>query len=172
VGAALLSGNNRARNAAIGAAACGGAGAAYGYYVDKQEAALRQRLQGTGVQVKRQGDNLYLIMPGDITFATDSYQIDSHFYPVLNSVATVLKKFDESNISVEGYTDSTGSFEYNQVLSEKRANSVASYLISQGVASDRIAAFGRGERNPVASNKTASGRASNRRVEISIKPRG
>jgi len=108
-------------------------------------------------------------MPGNITFATDSDRVAPSFYPVLDSVAKVLMKFDRTQVAVEGYTDSTGSFEYNQQLSERRANSVARYLNSMGVGGLRLDARGLGERYPVASNDSASGRALNRRVEIKIR---
>ncbi len=157
--------------ALIGAAAGAAVGSGVGYYMDRQEAQLRARLEGTGVRVVRQGDNLKLIMPGNITFATDSANISPQFYPVLDSVALVLKEFNDTSINVSGFTDSTGSDSYNQLLSERRANSVASYLVQRGVNHNRIQARGFGERYPVASNATAMGRAQNRRVEITIRPR-
>ncbi len=172
VGAAsgLLIGGD-AKGALIGAASGAALGGGIGYYMDSQEKKLRMRLEGTGVRVQRQGDNLKLIMPGNITFATDSAQINSGFYPVLDSVALVFKEFDETSIDVSGHTDSTGSFEHNQILSESRANSVASYLVRSGVAHGRFQVRGLSERYPIASNDTAMGRQQNRRVEISIRPR-
>lgn len=160
------------KGAAIGAAAGTAVGAGTGYYFDRQEAQLRARLEGTGVRVQRQGDNINLIMPGNITFMTDSAEINSNFYPILDSVGTVLKEFSDTSIDVSGYTDSTGSFEHNQKLSEARANSVASYLVRSGVSHGRIQARGFGERNPIASNDNEMGRAQNRRVEIHIRPKG
>jgi len=156
--------------ALIGAAAGTAVGAGIGYYMDRQEAKLRQQLEGTGVRVQREGNKIRLIMPGNITFATNSSEINSPFYPILNSVALVLKEFDNSNLDITGFTDSTGSFELNQRLSENRANSVATYLINQGINQARIAARGMGERYPIASNDTEGGRTQNRRVEISIRP--
>ncbi len=158
------------KGAAIGAAAGSVLGAGGGYYMDRQEAKLRARLEGTGVRVQRQGDNLILIMPGNITFATDSSDINASFYPILDSVAIVLNEFDKTAINVSGYTDSTGGFEHNQLLSERRANSTASYLVQRGVNPNRIQARGFGERYPIASNDSAMGRAQNRRVEITIRP--
>lgn len=158
------------KGAAIGAAAGSVLGAGGGYYMDRQEAKLRARLEGTGVRVQRQGNNLVLIMPGNITFATNSADINAGFYPVLDSVALVLNEFDNTSINVSGFTDSTGSFEYNQLLSERRANSTASYLVQRGVKPGRIQARGFGERYPIASNDTEAGRAQNRRVEITIRP--
>lgn len=157
--------------ALIGAAAGTAVGAGTGYYLDRQEAQLRARLQGTGVQIQRDGPNLKLIMPGNITFQTNSAQINSGFYPILDSVSIVLKKFNNTGINISGFTDSTGSFEHNQMLSEARANSVASYLVQSGVDHNRIQARGFGERYPIASNDTETGRAQNRRVEISIRPK-
>jgi len=159
------------KGALIGAGAGAAVGAGAGYYMDRQESELRSQLQGTGVQVQRQGDNLNLIMPGNITFSSGSSDITSSFYPVLDSVGTVFKEFSDSSINVSGYTDSTGSDNLNQVLSEKRANSVASYLVRTGVTHGRIQARGFGKRNPVASNDSAAGREQIRRVEISIRPK-
>ena len=153
----------------LGAVVGGATGGGIGYYMDQQEALLRQELEGTGVAVERVGDDIRLIMPGHITFQTNSYQIANNFYPVLGSVAKVLTKFDKTALSVDGFTDSTGSFEYNQTLSEKRAASVANTLTANGIAALRISTQGYGERYPVADNGTAAGRALNRRVEINIR---
>ncbi|MFP8966525.1 OmpA family protein [Pokkaliibacter sp. CJK22405] len=170
LGAAVTSGKNHGRGALAGAALGAAVGGGVGYYLDKQEAQLRQQLQGSGVQVQRNGDQINLIMPGNITFATDSTQLEASFYSTLDSVVKVLKEFDKTHLDVIGYTDSTGSFEHNQVLSEGRANAVASYLLQQGVASSRVTARGLGERNPIATNDTAEGRSQNRRVELQIRP--
>jgi outer membrane protein OmpA-like peptidoglycan-associated protein len=172
IGAA--SGGHRGRRAATGAAIGAGVGAAtgggIGYYMDQQEAKLRQRLERTGVSVTRSGDNIILNMPGNITFRTDSSDISSGFYDVLNSVALVLNEFDRTYVDVQGHTDSTGSDSYNQTLSERRARSVADYLTAQRVASHRLGVQGFGESRPIASNDTEAGRAQNRRVEIQIAP--
>jgi len=157
--------------ALIGAGAGAALGAGTGYYMDRQEAQMRARLEGTGVRVQRQGDNLKLIMPGNITFATNSANINGNFYPILDSVAIILKEFNKTSINISGFTDSSGSDNYNQILSEKRANSVASYIVQSGIQHGRIQSRGFGERYPVASNGSAMGRAQNRRVEISIRPR-
>ena len=169
LGAAVAGHGNRNEGALAGAALGGALGGGIGYYQDRQEQALRQQLQSTGVRVQRVGDDIRLIMPGNITFATDSTRIDSSFYSVLDSVAQVLQNFDKTIIDVEGYTDSTGSFEHNQQLSEQRARSVANYLSSVGVSSVRLNSRGYGERNPIADNNTESGRAMNRRVEVRIR---
>ena len=159
------------KNGAIAGAVIGGAaGAGYGNYLDRQEAALRAQLQNTGVQVYRDGDQLKLIMPSNITFASNSSDINSAFYPVLGSVAKVFKEFNRNLIQVVGYTDSTGGPDINLPLSQARADSVANYLIFQGISSTRITAFGRGAQDPIASNSTPEGRAMNRRVEINLLP--
>ena len=170
IGAATSSKKDRAKGALIGAAVGGAAGGGYGYYVDTQEAKLRQTLQGTGVQVQRNGDNLTLIMPGNITFASSSADISSSFYPTLNSLVKVFKEFNKNGIDIVGYTDSTGSALLNQDLSNRRARSVAAYLEGNGVQASRISSYGAGSSQPIASNDTASGRALNRRVEINLRP--
>lgn len=152
---------------AVGGAAIGGG---VGYYMDRQETKLRQQLQGTGVQVQRQGDEITLVMPGNITFDTGRAEVRSEFYPVLNSVGQVLNEFNKTRITVSGHTDSTGSAELNQTLSERRAGSVKSYLVNQGIPNQRINAYGYGYRQPIASNDTAQGRQQNRRVELQLEP--
>ncbi|MEO1888479.1 MAG: OmpA family protein [Cycloclasticus sp.] len=154
------------KGALIGAAAGGGVG----YYMDVQESKLRQRLRGTGVSVSRVGNNLVLNMPGNVTFRTDSTSINAGFYQVLDSVAIILKEYTDTTVTVVGHTDSVGSASYNQLLSQQRAQSVASYLGSQGVQGQRFNVIGQGEQSPVASNSTREGRAQNRRVEITLTP--
>ena len=146
------------------------AGGGVGVYMDKQEMKLRQTLENTGVSVVREGDNITLVMPGNITFGVDSSDINSGFYEVLDSVALVLVEFKKTLVEVAGHTDSTGSEEYNQTLSERRAASVADYLVSRSVLASRLITIGVGERYPVASNETKEGRQFNRRVEINIVP--
>jgi len=158
------------KGALIGAGIGVLAGALVGNYLDREEAALRERLQNTGVSVTRQGDKIILNMPGNVTFNTNSSDISSNFYAVLDSVALVLNEFDQTYVDVVGYTDSTGAAEYNQTLSEQRAQSVAKYLISQRVVTDRFAVRGMGAAAPIASNDTPEGRAQNRRVEIELLP--
>lgn len=152
--------------AGVGALAGGGVGA----YMDKQEAELRQKLQGTGVSVTRMGDDIVLNMPGNVTFPTNQAAIDADFYPVLNSVAVVVNKYEKTLIEVVGHTDSTGTDAINQPLSEERAFSVGEYLKSQQVMPERVGTYGVGSDYPVASNDTSSGRALNRRVEITLLP--
>jgi outer membrane protein OmpA-like peptidoglycan-associated protein len=146
------------------------AGGAVGAYQDRQEAALRRDLAGSGVDVVRQGDNITLNMPGNITFAFDSANLQPQFQPVLNNVAQTLNEYNQTVIEVAGHTDSVGSDAYNQKLSVDRANSVAGYLSSRGVGMQRMIVTGAGETRPVASNDTEAGRAQNRRVEITIVP--
>lgn len=167
---ALINHDNRGKGALIGAAIGGASGAGYGYYADKQEAALRQSMQGTGVEVQRQGDQIKLIMPGNITFATDSAEIVSNFYAPLNNLANSFKQFNQNSIEIIGFTDSTGSRQYNMDLSQRRAQSVATYLTAQGVDGSRLSTRGAGPDQPIASNATADGRAQNRRVEVNLRP--
>lgn len=157
-----------ARNAALG---CGLAGAGVGAYMDVQEAKLREQLQGTGVGVSREGDNIRLIMPGNITFATNSHTLRDEFYPVLNSVGEVLSKYADTTIRVSGHTDNTGGRALNQELSERRAASVADYLATREVDRSRMLVEGRGFEQPVADNSSEAGRAQNRRVELHILPK-
>ncbi|MEZ2127097.1 MULTISPECIES: OmpA family protein [unclassified Sinorhizobium] len=159
------------RNAALIGAGIGAlAGGAIGNYMDQQEAELRAQLEGTGISVTRQGDRIILNMPSNITFDVDQDAVKSGFYPTLNSVAIVLRKFNRTLIDINGHTDSTGSLAHNQDLSQRRAYSVANYLGGQGIDQRRISAQGFGPSQPVASNATEAGRAQNRRVEIQIAP--
>ncbi|RYZ78471.1 MAG: glycine zipper 2TM domain-containing protein, partial [Moraxellaceae bacterium] len=170
IGAASSSKKDRGRGALTGAVVGGAIGGGVGHYMDRQEKVLRDRLQGSGVQVQRDGDNLNLIMPGNITFATNQSSIRSDFYDVLNSVVLVLKEYNQTDVIISGYTDSTGSLALNQRLSEERANSVRNYFASQQINGGRLQASGYGPSNPVASNATEEGRQANRRVEIQLIP--
>ncbi len=169
---ALAGGDSKERRkrALIGAGVGALAGGGVGYYMDVQEAKLRQRLQGTGVSVTRVGNDLVLNMPGNVTFATDSANISSSFYQVLESVLLVFQEYESTLIQVTGHADNTGSIQHNQLLSERRANSVAEYFRSRGVNGQRFMVHGAGESQPVASNTTANGRAQNRRVEMRLSP--
>jgi outer membrane protein OmpA-like peptidoglycan-associated protein len=168
----LLTSNskNRQRNVLLGAGIGALAGGSVGYYMDVQEAKLRQRLQGTGVSVTRAGNQIVLNMPGNVTFDTNSSNINAGFMEVLNSVAIVLKEYEKTTVDIIGHTDSVGSATYNQQLSERRARSVAEYLASRQVMPERLLVAGRGESQPIASNSNLEGRAKNRRVEIQIAP--
>jgi len=167
---AIADKENRGRGAAIGAGVGVLAGGAVGGYMDYQEKKLREKLAGTGVSVKRVGDDIYLNMPGNLTFATDHAEIRADFYDVLNSVVLVLNKYDKTLIEITGHTDSTGTSAHNQQLSEARAQSVAAYFKSQQVVSQRLITEGFGEKFPIASNDTADGRQANRRVELRLVP--
>jgi outer membrane protein OmpA-like peptidoglycan-associated protein len=166
----LTGGNDKFQAAMIGAAAGALAGGAVGYYMDKQEAKLREQMAGTGVDVVRQGDNITLDSPGGVTFAFDSSELNSQFFPVLDKVAGTLTEYDKTVIEVAGHTDSVGSDSYNQQLSVQRANSVAAYLSSKGLMPQRMITVGAGAARPVASNDTEAGRAQNRRVEFTLVP--
>ena len=169
----LLTGGDAAahrKNALIAAGVGALAGGAIGNYMDRQEANLRHDLAGTGVSVTRMGDNITLNMPGNITFKSDSAELDPSFFKVLNSVNVVVKKYNKTVVEVAGHTDNTGAADYNQKLSERRANSVAQYLESQGLANNRVVTVGAGESRPVADNTTPEGRQANRRVELTLTP--
>ena len=171
--AGLITGDSsmeRKKRALVGAGLGALAGAAVGTYMDRQEARLRAELDRTGVSVTRVGDNITLNMPGNITFPTDSADLNAGFYEVLDSVATVVNEFDQTVIEVVGHTDSRGSDSYNQALSERRAASVAAFLRTRSVLPDRMIELGMGEARPIASNETAAGLQSNRRVELTLVP--
>lgn len=168
-----ISGNDaqeRRKRAMIGAGIGGLAGAGIGAYMDKQEADLRKEMEGTGVSVTRQGDNITLNMPGNITFKSGSAELSPSFPKVLDGVNMVLKKYEKTIVEVDGHTDNVGTAEYNQSLSERRAHTVTNYLVAKGVKSERTISMGVGETHPVASNNSDAGRAANRRVELTLLP--
>lgn len=156
------------KGAAIGGVTGGGVGA----YMDHQESKLRERLAGVGVGVQKDKATgaITLIMPGNITFATNQSSVRGDFYPVLDAVADVLKEYNKTSISITGHTDNVGRDDYNLNLSNERARSVAQYVISRGVSGGRVSASGMGKSQPVADNSSENGRAQNRRVEIRINP--
>jgi len=164
------SGKQAARNALIGAGIGALVGGAVGNYMDEQEAELRQRLRAAGVSIQRQGDNIILIMASDVTFPVDGDQVHPQFYETLAAVGEVLAEYNRTTIEVAGHTDSSGSKEYNEDLSQRRAQSVAYILAQNGVMPQRMYVIGFGETRPKASNATPRGRADNRRVEIQIIP--
>lgn len=168
--AGAATGNDPRVGALIGAGIGGLTGAAIGSYMDQQEAELRSQLQGTGVSVTRVGSQIILNMPSNITFAVDSARIQPQFNETLISVGLVLRKFNKTLVDVYGYTDSSGSDAYNQELSQRRAESVATVLANQGVAQQRFYILGKGEADPIAPNSTETGRSQNRRVEIQLSP--
>lgn len=168
VGAAVT--RHNARGALIGAGIGLLAGAAVGQYLDNQQRDLERSLAGTGATVDRDGNALLVTFPAQVTFASGSSQIMPGFYRTLDDVSNTLNQYPQSYLDVVGHTDSEGSEAFNQDLSERRANAVANYFRSRGVLPDRIAPYGMGETQPVASNATPAGRQANRRVELRIIP--
>lgn len=177
VGAAAgaLSGDgstSRRDRALIGAAVGAAAGAGVGAYMDRQENQLREGLQGSRIEVDRRGDDIVLNMPSSVTFGFDSAQLTGQAQSALNEVSNVLRQYTDTRVNIAGHTDSTGDANYNQQLSERRAQSVGNYLGQSGVSSSRLNPVGYGESQPVASNNSDAGRAQNRRVEITLTPTG
>ncbi|EOV9673290.1 OmpA family lipoprotein [Cronobacter turicensis] len=170
VGVLSSSKKDRGKGALIGAAAGAALGGGVGYYMDVQEAKLRQKMQGTGVSVTRSGDNIILNMPNNVTFDSSQANLKPAGANTLTGVAMVLKEYPKTAVNVVGYTDSTGGQALNMKLSQQRAESVASALITRGVVANRIRTSGMGPANPVASNSTEEGKAQNRRVEITLSP--
>lgn len=168
-GASVADGNDRFKGALIGGAIGAGTGALIGQDLDRQAAELRGSLN-SNISVTNTGEYLIVNMPQDLLFAVDSAAVRPDLRADLNAVASSLLKYPNSTIQVIGHTDNTGTAAYNQDLSQRRAVSVASILRESGVPGGRIAAFGRGEDQPIASNLTPEGRAQNRRVEIIIRP--
>lgn len=170
VGAMTSNKSGRAKGVLTGAAVGAAAGAGAGYMMDKQEAKMKEKMANSGVQVKRDGDTLNLVIPGNISFSSGSAALTPSFYPVLDKVAETLREYPETQVQIVGHTDSTGSSDLNQRLSQNRANTVSLYLGGKGVQAARMQATGMGPSVPAASNDTADGRAQNRRVEIKIIP--
>lgn len=158
------------RGALIGAAVGALAGTAVGAYLDNQQAELNASLANTGTQVQRTGDTIVINVPSTVSFDTNSSVVKPGFYPTLDKIAATLVQYPQSYVDIAGHTDSTGTPQYNQQLSQARAQSIASYLISRGVSSARVAVRGFGATTPIASNDTPAGREQNRRVEIQIRP--
>ena len=146
------------------------AGGSVSYYMDVQEATLREQLDGSGVGVARRGDELTINLPGKLAFSSDSSELNAGFASVLETVAGLLRKYDKTVIEIAGHTDSTGSREHNRALSEQRAGAVAAFLEKRGILKSRVLTVGAGETRPVAGNDTAEGRARNRRVELTLSP--
>lgn len=169
----LVSGDDsleRRQRALLGAGIGALAGGSVGYYMDRQEAELRAELAGTGVSVTRMGDNITLNMPGNVTFATDSSDLNPAFFSVLKSVSKVAREYEQTIIEVAGHTDNTGADAYNQQLSERRAATVSEYLQTRSISAQRMITIGMGESMPVADNMSDHGRQANRRVEITLVP--
>lgn len=163
-------GDNDKKRYVWGAALGALAGSAIGKYMDNQEAAFREELANSGVEVYREGDSIRLSIPGNITFPSGNAAIVTSFYPVLEDVAKVLNRYEKTKLSVEGHTDSVGDANYNRQLSIQRANSVANYLQGTGVMANRLQTIGMGESQPISSNDNAQGRQENRRVELRVIP--
>lgn len=172
--------------AAIGAAVGGIAGGAIGHYMDQQEQAMRQAVansdaasvkreqevlaEAKGDSAKKSIDVLTVTFKSDFLFAVDSSALLAGSYDELDRVAKVLAQYPETTIRIAGHTDSTGSEDYNQKLSERRAEAVKNALVGMGVDASRMTTIGFGETKPVASNSTEAGRQQNRRVEVRIVP--
>ena len=164
---ALTHGGKGARNSAL---ACGAIGAGVGGYMDYQAKKLRESLANTDVKVEQQGNQIKLVMPENVTFATNSATLSANARDALTAASKTLVQYPDTTLTINGHTDNTGSDAINDPLSRNRAQAVASFLQSQGVAGSRLTTAGHGSRQPVASNATPEGRAQNRRVEILINP--
>ncbi|WP_373740726.1 OmpA family protein [Neisseria sp.] len=164
---ALTKGGKGARNSAL---ACGAVGAGIGGYMDYQEKKLRESLANTNVAVERQGNQIKLVMPDNVTFATNSATLSGNAIDALNKASETLIQYPDTTLTIAGHTDNTGSDAINNPLSQRRAQAVAGYLNQRGVSSSRLNTVGYGSRQPVASNSTPEGRAQNRRVEVLINP--
>jgi outer membrane protein OmpA-like peptidoglycan-associated protein len=158
--------DNTALGAIIGAAVGGTAGALIGRRMDKQAEELRRDMDGATIE--RVGEGIKITFDSGLLFAVNKSDLTAESRNNLNSLAETLKKYDDTDILVEGHTDSTGGDELNQRLSRERAQSVRKHLTSAGVASGRITTEGYGPQQPIADNATAEGRTQNRRVEVAI----
>ena len=170
VGVLSSSKKDRGKGALIGAASGAALGGGIGYYMDVQEAKLRQKMKGTGVSVTRSGDQIILNMPNNVTFDSNASQLKPAGANTLSGVAMVLKEYEDTRVHIIGHTDSSGSRELNMRLSEQRAESVGTALITMGVDASRLSMSGVGPDQPVASNSTAAGKAQNRRVTLTLSP--
>ena len=170
VGVLSSSKKDRGKGALIGAASGAALGGGIGYYMDVQEAKLRQKMKGTGVSVTRSGDQIILNMPNNVTFDSNASQLKPAGANTLSGVAMVLKEYEDTRVHIIGHTDSSGSRELNMRLSEQRAESVGTALITMGVDASRLGMSGVGPDQPVASNSTAEGKAQNRRVTLTLSP--
>lgn len=165
---ALIGGKRAGRGALIGGVAGAVVGGAIGNYLDRQAAELKRRIPDAAVE--RQGDKLYVALPSGILFDVDRDQIRSEARNSLVTAADVLVKYPDTYVAVEGHTDSTGSYDYNQSLSERRAMRVRDVLVDSGVPAERLSVRGYGETDPIADNATPEGRQLNRRVQLEIRP--
>lgn len=172
IGAATAGGNkgkSAATGAAVGAALGAGGGYLWSQNMQKQRAEMEQATAGTGIGISQTTDNqLKVDIPADVSFDVGRYAIKPNMRPVLDRLASTLNQHPVTTVTIIGHTDSTGSDAVNDPLSINRAAATRDYLVQRGVSAQRIAVDGRGSRQPVADNSTASGRAMNRRVEIFI----
>ena len=169
IGGIANGGKGAAIGAAVGAAAGAGGGYLWSKNMQEQRAAMEKATQGTGVTVSQTSDNqLKLEIPSDISFDSGSYQIKPDLRPVLDRFAVTLNQNPVTTVRIIGHTDNRGSDAVNNPLSVNRADATRDYLVTRGVALNRIAIDGRGSREPIADNSTAEGRAKNRRVEIFV----
>jgi len=169
IGAATGGSKGAAQGAVLGGAVGAGGGYLWSKKMQDQKIAMEKATAGTGVAVSQTADNrLKLDIPSDISFDVGRSAIKSNFAPVLNHFATSLNQNPITTVTIIGHTDSTGSDAINNPLSFNRANAARDYLVSHGVAAQRIATDGRGSREPIANNATEQGRAQNRRVEIYV----
>jgi len=157
---------NTALGAIIGAAVGGTAGALIGRHMDKQAEEMRQDIKNA--KIERIGEGIKITFDSGILFKTNSSELQPVAKTNIESLAKILNKYPDTNILIEGDTDNTGTNEYNQKLSERRAQAVADYQKGLGIAGSRISTVGLGELNPIASNDTEYGREQNRRVEVAI----
>ena len=166
LGGVIAGKDNTAKGVIIGAAIGGTAGALIGKKMDKQAEELRRDLKGA--KIERVGEGIKITFESGLMFATDQSALTVATKENLKSLATVLQKYEDTNVLIEGHTDDTGADDYNQSLSEKRASSVQDYLILLGTNYQRLSIAGYGENQPIADNKTVAGRQTNRRVEVAI----
>jgi outer membrane protein OmpA-like peptidoglycan-associated protein len=157
---------NTAVGAVIGAAVGGAAGAIIGHYMDQQAAEMQRDIEGA--KIERIGEGIKITFAGGLLFDVDRAELRPEAQADLVKLTTILQKYDDTNILVEGHTDATGAEDYNMDLSLRRSSSVATYLAVQGVERGRLSAFGYGELQPIATNETSEGRQQNRRVEVAI----
>ena len=165
-GAAIGAGAGAAAGLLIGAAVGGVAGAFIGRYMDKQAEEIERDI--AGAKVERIGEGIKITFDSGILFDVDQSDLKYDSRTELAELSTILNKYEDTNIMLAGHTDSTGSAEYNMGLSQRRAQTVADYLVTQNVSNNRLDVRGFGKDEPVASNETVAGRALNRRVEVAI----
>lgn len=158
--------NNTILGAIIGAAVGGAAGAAIGKYMDKQAEEIQRDVEGA--KVERVGEGIKITFDSGILFDVNSNKVKPEGEANITKLADILKKYDDTEVLIEGHTDSSGEDKYNDELSVKRANSVAELVKQKGIENSRLNTKGYGEKQPIATNETTEGKAQNRRVDIAI----